>query len=243
MAARYSWWQVCLVALTLGVAAAIPVLALRGQLDFRLSPTFADFVAAASVLVSWPIAVVLIALRFMSQFGAAIDSYLKGLGRIKLPGGVELQSSQSSATPEPGDIAPDNLVLSPADQAQIRAAIQEIEQQRDLSVEQRASLEQDFKQMADLAIQWKFQYLSLFFVPTTKNVLLWFCNSAPQTRASYEATWSPLIPDQSQRETILHVLLHNTMIIEADGILRATPHGYSFLQFIGLIPQTPSPAG
>lgn len=243
MGSRYSWWQICLIAFTLCAASVIPILALRGQFDLRSSPAFSDWVAVASVVVSWPVAIALISLRFMSKFGAAIDSYLRGLGRIKLPGGVELQSSQSSATPESGDIAPDNLVLSPEDQAQIRAAIQDIEQQRDLSVEQRASLEQDFKQMADIAIQWKFQYLSLFFVPITKNVLLWFSKSAPQTRASYESTWSLPIPDQAQRDTILNVLLHNTMINEIDGVLRATPHGYSFLQFVGLIPPTPPPAG
>lgn len=243
MSSRYSWWQVCLVALAIGASSAVPVLAARGQLDFRASPTFSDFVQAASVLVSWPVAITLITLRFMARFSGAIDSYLRGLGHIKLPGGVELQSSQAASATEPNDPNPGSLVLSPQQQDEIRNAIQDIEQQRQLSDEQRATVEQEFKQMADLAIQWKFNYLNLFFVPSTKNVLHWFSNTSPQSRATYETTWSSIITDQAQREVILNVLLHYGFVTESDGLIRIAPHGYSFLQFIGMIPPTPPAAG
>lgn len=241
MNSRYLWWQTCAITLAVGASVAVPILAARGQLDFQLSPTFAEVVQVASLVVSWPVAVALIALRFMARFGGAIDTYLRGLGRIKLPGGVELQSSQAASSAEASGPVPGSLVLSPEQQEEIRTAIHEVEQQRSLSDEQRAALQQELTQMADIAIQWKFNYLNLFFVPSTKNVLLWFSNALPQSRASYDATWSTVISDQNQRDVILSVLLQYGLLCESNALVRIAPHGYSFLQFVGMIPPTPDP--
>ena len=242
MSSRYAWWQVCAIFLVLGLAVlTIPILAFRGQLLFAPSATFDDFIRIAAVVVSWPVAASIIALRFMGRFSSAIESYLKGLGHVKLPGGIELQSVQApSGSETTSNDPPDALVLSLEQQNQIRTTIQEIEQQRDNSDARRTAIEQEFNLMANTSIQWKFQYLSLLFVPTTKNVLYWFSTAPPQTRASYDTAWTTTIPDPSQREIVLNILLQYSMLKESDGVIRIDPHGYSFLQFIGMIPPAPA---
>ena len=237
---RTSWWQIAIVITIAGVMLLlVPILAWRGQFDVFSSPSFKDFVSLLAVLISWPAAVVLIALLFMKKFTGSIDTYLRSIGKIKLPGGVELQSNQGTADDGEG-IPPGALVLSHEQQQQIAESIRDLEQQRNLSAEERAAIQRDFEQMAGFVIDWKFRFLNLFLVDNSKNVLHWFSANPPQTRASYDALWNAVIPDQNERCAILDALLHMGLLREQDGVVRIDPHGYSFLQFIGVIPQPPA---
>lgn len=239
---KFTWWQwLAIVAgtgLSLGV---LPILAYRGRFDGFTGPTAREIIDAASVVVSWPVAAALIAFRFMARFHAALEAYLRNIGRIKLPGGVELQSAQSPSTPDAEPrIPPGSLVLSADEQAQVAGFISNLERDRNLSVEQKAAVEQQVEWISGVAIEWKFRFLSHFFVERTRHVLYWFSTASPQTKASYHALWTPVIVEEEQRTIILDLLLHFGLVTEADGVLRIAQHGYSFLQFIGLVPPTPT---
>lgn len=58
-------------------------------------------------------------------------------------------------------------------------------------------------------------------------------------RESYFTIWQSTIADDEQRSVILNILIFYGFLLEADGLLHITDHGYSFLQFIELIPPTP----
>lgn len=84
-----------------------------------------------------------------------------------------------------------------------------------------------------------FKYLALFFVDTTKKVLMWFFNLKGKSVITYEFfdfTWQALILDSGQRATIFNVLQQNGMIQGVPGgAFSITEKGERFLKFISFI--------
>lgn len=215
----------------------LPILAWNGLLPKSLS--FRDLIDTLKLFVSWPVAVVAVAYGFMGKFHSALDSYLRSIGLMKLPGGVEIQTDQRASNEAKPSESPANLVLTPEQEDQLNKIMSSLES-ANLSVEEKNVLEQKFDDMARIAMHWKFSFLNQFFVQNTRNVLHWFSYVQPQSRANYSTLWQSAIPDEEQRQLILNTLLHFGLLTELDGLIRITEQGYSFLQFIGMIPPTPA---
>jgi hypothetical protein len=178
-----------------------------------------DFIKLLTIIFSLPTAILIITLSFFSRFHDAIESLLKNIGSMKLPGGFEFQRQNPTPPIVKGEIK----------------VLPEISESKKLP-----DNEKQHSELVNSVRYWKFSYLNQFFVLQTKNVLSWFSRSTPQTRQAYDIIWTPYIPDQNQRNLILSVLLQNGMVSEKDGSIRITEEGLSFLQFIGSITTMPS---
>lgn len=240
MKSDLSWWQICVIAIVVGFSCILlPVLALKDQLQLPSPPSVREVIDIIAVFVSWPVAVVAVAYRFMNKFQATLDAYLRNIGLMKLPGGFEIQSNQRTPFEVTSSESEKNLVLTPEEQSNINLFITELEQSASLTETAKRDLEQQLDGMASIAIEWKFRFLHQFLVFSTRRVLHWFSQVQPQTRDGYFAIWASVILDEEQRSIILELLLHFGLLIDKDGLIQITDHGFSFLQFVGIIPQTP----
>lgn len=193
-----------------------------------------------SLLFSWPVTILIVALIFLSRFQSAIDYFLRNVRRINFPGGdVQLQQ-QTETKSSDISVPPGSMVITSEQQEQISRYIQDLQQQHSNTVVEKQNLKEQLRQVYMESIAWKFSYLNLFYVPQTKQVLFWFAHSSPQTRQSYDTAWQPSIQDNNQRIVILDVLLNFNML-KADGVnITITTEGHNFLQFIGMIPRPPA---
>ena len=180
-----------------------------------------DFIKLLTVIFSLPTVTLIITLYFFTRFHDAIESLLKNISSMKVPGGFEFQR-----------------------QNQVPPTVVEGENKELFKIQENKKLPDNEKRYSDLLSSvkyWRFSYLNQFFVQETKNVLLWFSRSTPLTRQSFDIIWTPYILDQNQRNLILSVLLQNNMVSEKDGLIKISEEGLSFLQFIGQIPPMPTP--
>jgi hypothetical protein len=80
-------------------------------------------------------------------------------------------------------------------------------------------------------IIWKFRYLDLFFVPTTKRVLEWFTIFTDGTsKTNYHESWKSTVTDPNQRNVMLNVLLQNGLLVDDEGNIKITHVGELFVQ-------------
>ena len=98
------WWQKALLGALLiaegGVfLIVLPVLAYTKQMRLE------DYIQVGALLLSWPVAATVIVLFFARQFHEAIDVFLRNVGSMKLPGGVELQRQQPQRVEASGESA------------------------------------------------------------------------------------------------------------------------------------------
>ena len=229
----YSWWQTSFVIFVAGVSfVVLPELAGKGLLSLPNTPTVREIIDFIAIFISWPAAAVFIAYYFLNKFHSALDTYLRSIGLLKLPGGVEIQTLQKENIESNQPDENQNFVLTPEDQASIKAFISSLVETANLSEGAKSSLEEQFDEMSHIAIQWKFRFLDQFFVFNTRRVLHWFSRVQPQPRDGYLTIWETSIPDVDQRQLILNLLLHFGLLIEKNGLFQITDHGYSFLQFI-----------
>jgi hypothetical protein len=203
---------------------------LLGDLVFKIFALF----------ISWPVAILIVTLVFFSRFQTAIDYFLRNIRSVNFPGGNVQVQSQAETKPADANTAPGTMVISPEQSEQLSRYIQGLQQQNLAATAVKQDIEQRLIQASTESIIWKFSYLNLFYVPQTKQVLYWFAYSSPQTRQSFNLAWQPYIQDSNQRGVILDVLLQFNMLKMDNMNIGITPEGHGFLQFIGMIPYTPT---
>ena len=208
---------------------------------WKYTPDLSAYLKVASIVVSWPTAVVFVAILLTMRFHDALDYFLRNCS-VKLPGGTEIQSQQKTAnTAKEDQLPPGCAILTREQQQNLDQFIRDIRQQAQLNAADAGLLNQELTKAYDLAINWKFNYLNLFLVQMTKEILFWFSQqTASMSRANYHNVWQMWIPDVTQRDTILNVLLEFGMLQASGDQLSATPHGRGFLAFIGRLPM-PTP--
>jgi hypothetical protein len=82
---------------------------------------------------------------------------------------------------------------------------------------------------------WEFNFLNYFLVFNTKRVLYWFSRlREPIPTTAFHQTWSTFIPLETERNTILDVLVkHNLIEHQARGY-KITEKGKSYISFCGI---------
>lgn len=193
-----------------------------------------------AVLVSWPVAIVIISLVFFDRFRGAIDHFLRNVRSVQFPGGnVQVQSPDIGTSSGEAE----GVVLTPEQRDALVNYIAELEQKHTDVTTNREQLQQQLQSATVQMFVWKFRFLDAFYVMATKQVLLWFASTSPQTCASFHQTWQRLITDANQRTVILGVLFQYGMLRPDGELIRITQEGYGFLQFVGLIPYAPTQSG
>lgn len=202
-----------------------------------------SFLKLASLFVSWPVAILIIALVVSSRFQASIDIFLRNISAVSFPGGnIQLQTQVAGSGDAKKGEPRDAIRLTKEQSEEIAKFINELRGDLELASKEKRDLVQEVISALRQSYEWKFAYLNVFYVSNTKNVLLWFSRSSPQTKQLYHQHWQLSIPDMDQRNIMLDVLVQYGML-QSDGInYQITSQGYAFLQYIGLIPPAPTQA-
>jgi hypothetical protein len=186
------------------------------------------------VLLTWPVAVLIICLTFFIKFKDAISIFLKNIKSIKTPWGGEVQTQSTSAEIK----AEAGHYISPEEERKLEESVRKLMTDNQLTMQEKEQLKNEVEKAYNFARYWKFSFLNQFYVFKTKQVLQWFSRFANVTKDIYHENWKNLI-DETERNTILDVLTNNYMLV-SDGInYQITPHGFDFLEFIGYIPSRP----
>lgn len=200
-----------------------------------------NYVVEIIKAVAWPVTILTLFLIFFSKFRSAFDYFLRNIRTVNFPGGsVETQDKSTGSGESPKEDKEGAITLTQEQTEYLESYIKKLQDDHSLVSQQTQDLQAELANAYIYTYAWKFEYLKLFYVPKTKNVLLWFANNSPQTRENYNRNWQILIPLITERNIIIDVLLQYGMI-ENNGInLKITTQGYSFLQYIGLIPYPPA---
>jgi len=192
------------------------------------------FLRLSELLLSWPVAIIVIVVLLITRFHDAVDHFLRNC-RVSLPGGAEIQSQQAAGDPPDQNELPAGCTILTAEQQQnINQLFTGLKNQTELDAGDIQRLNDELNRAYDLAIHWKFDYLNLFLVPMTKEVLFWFSQQTVSlSEATYNTSWQTLIPDQSQRTTILNVLVRFGSVTNVGNLISITQTGRGFLSFIG----------
>lgn len=173
------------------------------------------------IVISWPVAAVIVAVLFQSE----IRGLIARVRSVSMPG-MQIQAPQMPERPPvaappnpPPPELPAGLVLTPAQQQQFV---------------------QIFQAERAAARLWEYRYLNQFLARGTQIVLDWLIGLQQSTTIdAFEAYWIPVITDAAQRRIIIDVLqAHN--LIQIDGpAIRVTDKGREYAQWRGPLPPLP----
>lgn len=176
------------------------------------------------VIVSWPVAIVVVAFLFRAELRGLIIRI-----RSVSVSGMQIQLPQLPEGPAAG--APPN-----PPPPQLPAGLQ-------LTAAQQQELIQVFQAERAAARLWEYRYLNHFLARGTQVVLTWLVGLQQATTVNaVEAYWIPIIHDPGQRGIIMNVL-HTHNLIQIDGqVIRVTDKGREYAQWRGpLHPPPPVP--
>jgi hypothetical protein len=231
---KHPIWVVFVV-LAVVVAWVVGIPALLAYMGLSPDPTL----RLVEALFGWPTAVLIVALVFLLKYREAIRHMLLNLGSMKLPGGFEFQR-QTPSLPEKDEIPDDGSVTLTVEQSeQVAALFKEIQEKQKFTEKEKRDLKTQYFSILVVTTIWKFKYANLFLVPNSKKVLFWVSQEQRTTRKHYHSIWETTIVNISQRDIILSVLIDLGFIVESQGLIEITQHGYNFLQYIGQIPYQP----
>ena len=177
------------------------------------------------VLLTAPVLFSVVAIFFICRFTEDIKALLLRVAKIKLPGGTEVSTAQSSRiTEEEQKTLPEKIEIS----------IQGIPST--LTAEQKQTIEELIRSHIATAYLWEYRYLNYFLVRSTQVVLDWLIG-LPQstTYAHYDSLWLPLIPSSSERQAIINALqMHNLITYDAStNMITVTPKGREYREWRG----------
>jgi hypothetical protein len=170
------------------------------------------------VVVSWPVAVIIIGLIFMSRFKLPLTALIDRVAAIRIPGGAELLTPQAAM----------NVLDASRSPASAPALAAEVGHEAGPDREERAESE---RRRATL---WEYRFLNYFLVPRTQIVLDWLNGRGPTGVAEYDAWMLPLVPNPVERFAVIDALRnHHLVDISANHMISVTPKGKEYIQWRG----------
>jgi hypothetical protein len=125
------------------------------------------------------------------------------------------------------------------------APIEIIESEFDKVIKEKQNVEQEIGTQKEtinyLAVKaelYEFAYLNLYFVPNTKNILLWFNSQNSCTHQYFIYNYqlpSVIINPAAEKEAILNALVTNQLVDYDSSLIKINDKGKRFLRFIGYI--------
>ena len=226
---RRDFWLLLTLVAEVVIFAGWLLLVWRGE--FPVDQTF----EMARLLLSWPVVVLVLAFFFLCKFDPQIRCYIENM-ILRLPGGTVIRSQ----APPPAEPNPSTAILSPAKREELLRTLGELRAQREWTETERREILAAYQKAVEDIQLWKFNFLNLFYIPRTKDVLRWLRSFPGQTRQSYNTAWESYIPDLTQRGIILDVLFFHSMAREGDGVIRVTAEGEKFLTWFSLYGTPPA---
>jgi len=232
---RILWWVGLLISLTV----------------FLLTQRYSDLIAGRAVAADIVVFLVLVGLALVpvfqevQLFGVKLKQDVRAIRdkldslEIKMNASATSQLNQRLIfqTPPPTtETKGGELTLKPEHQEVIRNYIKDLHAKKEATEKEKKDLKAQVALHQELAFGWKLQFLSVFLVPNSKNVLLWLYNNPAQSRDSFHTLWGPAIPAQTERDAILTGLTTYRLVIETLGQLSVTQEGIAFLRYIGSLP-------
>ena len=181
-------------------------------------------------ILTAPVLFSFVALVFLFQFREDLKALILRIAKIKLPGGTEVSTPQSSrlATeekrPAPEPHADNQLLITGLPDG--------------LTTDQRTAVEKLIRSHIATTYLWEYRYLNYFLAHSTQVILDWLI-SLPQTAnySLYDSVWLPIIPSAEERQAIITALqAHHLVHQEKTGLIAVTPKGREYQEWRGPLP-------
>ncbi|MET0103003.1 MAG: hypothetical protein ABW078_14815 [Sedimenticola sp.] len=182
------------------------------------------------VILTAPVIFGVIAATFLIMFSDEIKALIQRVAKIKLPGGAEVSTPQSSRLPEDEEEQPQPELP----QAEINAL-----NPLGLTPEQNQAVEQILRSHISNAYLWEYRYLNHFLVRHTQVVLDWLSGfEQPITYAHYDSFWLPLIASAEERNAIIRALEthHLVTMTPPTNMIQITEKGKEYREWRGDLP-------
>lgn len=184
-----------------------------------------------SVVLSWPVMVLVLGLLFIFKFAQSIEDFLKN-SNLRKAGPLEFEQRQQGPTSkEIEEKAAGEVNLTQGQLQQIEQAFQEKETQL-------ANKDEVIKYLLERAELFEFAFLNLNLVYNTKVALMWFYlqtgHSASKENFISLYILPPNIPNpEIEKEAIFNALVVNQLIQPNGNIFQVTEKGERFLRYLG----------
>jgi len=182
------------------------------------------------VVLTWPVLITVVALVFIFQFREDLKALILRIAKIKLPGGTELSTPQSTR------LASEDNKPPPQSEPQAQPVVAGLP--NDLTPQQRDVVEKLVRSHIATAYLWEYRYLNYFLARGTQMVLDWLIGLPyPATYSYYDSTWLPLIPSANERQAIITALqAHHLIHQDTSGLITVNPKGHEYQQWRGTLP-------
>lgn len=185
------------------------------------------------ILISWPLVVGVLGLLGGGEFRRELRDLVARIKSIRA-GSFQLDLDQAQDRPnkiEPGQEDTTSIRLTKEQIAIIRSKIDELFKLKER--EKEAAMNLVTQLQTEIAF-WQFEFLSVFLVPMTQNVLRWFAGlqNVQATKEFYHQTWRDIVKDGGQRDTMLSVLLSYGLLVQEGDALKITEKGMQFLGYV-----------
>lgn len=180
-----------------------------------------DFI---KTIFSWPIVILILVLIFLLKYYESISDFIKNIKTAKGPGFEITQKQENEGKKEP-------IV----EKSEVDKLTSELNQIRVSSGEKDKLINEAkiiIPQLANGMQFYKFEYLDLFYVTITKNILDWFNTINQATKEVYKLSWFSIVKNEEQIETIISVLLAQNMLEDLGNSIRITDEGRRFLIYL-----------
>lgn len=169
------------------------------------------------VFLTGPVIGGAVALTSMLLFRRELKGLITRIATLRFPGGEisapQLPSPPSSTTELP-EVPESDLPRLPA------------------SVPGNTQLQEQLNAERARAYLWEYRYLNLFLAAVSQRVLEWFATlEARPSYPMYDTYWTSMIPDPSQRRTILSVLEAHHLVQREGELYGITPKGREYLEW------------
>lgn len=179
------------------------------------------------VLLTAPVLFSLVAVVFITLFNEDIKALILRIAKIKLPGGIEVGTPQSS------QLTAEEQKPAPEPSVDVQEAVAGLP--TDLTPQQRRTIEQLIRSHIATAYIWEYRYLNYFLAHGTQLVLDWLV-SLPQatTYTHYDSVWLPIIPSANERQAIINALqAHHLIQHDGSEMIVVTPKGREYQEWRG----------
>jgi len=177
-----------------------------------------DFI---KTIFSWPIITLILVMIFLLKYHESISDFIKNIKTAKGPGFEIIRKQENKGK--------NKLTVEKSEADKLtyeltQSIVDNVE--KDKLIDEAKII---IPQLASGMQFYKFEYLDLFFVPITKNVLDWFNTIIKSTKEAYKLSWLSIIKNEEQTETILSVLLAQNMLEDLGSSINITDEGRNFL--------------
>ena len=178
------------------------------------------------VLLTAPFMFSIVAVVFIFTFKEDIKALLLRVAKIRLPGGAEVDTPQSSRIEkEPRPVDTGGILVQGIPPG--------------LTPDQEQAITQLVRAQIATAYIWEYRYLNYFLARGTQVALDWFVGlPQPTTYAHYDSLLLSVVPSARERQAMFNALEAHHLVTHdgASNMIAVTPKGREYHQWRGALP-------